>query len=226
MTGAEIILNTAVNAGVEICFANPGTTELPMVAAFDAVKGIRPVLGLFEGVCTGAADGYTRMKQKPALTLLHLGPGLANGIANLHNARRARSPIVNIIGEHTSWHLAADPPLNMDIDSLARAVSGWQRRNQSVETLSQDTAEALAASLSGQIATLIVPADYQWAEHSSDKMTLPEFTFMKVDQTKIVSACNLLTEAKKPALILGEGHCVNPVWLWRLKFKQKPAAIF
>jgi acetolactate synthase I/II/III large subunit len=203
MTGAEIILNTAADAGVEICFANPGTTELPLVAAFDTVKNIRPVLGLFEGVCTGAADGYARMKQKPALTLLHLGPGLANGIANLHNARRARSPIVNIIGEHTSWHLAADPPLNMDIDSLARAVSGWQRRNQSVETLSQDTAEALAASLSGQIATLIVPADYQWAEYNSVKITLPEFTFDKIDQKAITSACSLIQKAQKPALLLG-----------------------
>ena len=221
MTGAEIILNTAANAGVEICFANPGTTELPLVAAFDTVKSIRPVLGLFEGVCTGAADGYARMKQKPALTLLHLGPGLANGIANLHNARRARSPIVNIIGEHTSWHQGADPPLNMDIDSLARAVSGWQRRNQSVEALSRDTAEAVAASIPGQISTLIVPADYQWAEYSSDKITLPEFTFDKVNQKAIASACNLIKKARNPALLLGERALRKPGLLAAADIKAK-----
>ncbi len=203
MTGAEIILRTAADAGVEICFANPGTTELPLVAALDTVKSIRPVLGLFEGVCTGAADGYARMKQKPALTLLHLGPGFANGIANLHNAKRARSPILNIIGQHATWHLNADPPLNMDIASLTRTVSRWYRQSESVEALSHDVAEGLTASLYGQISTLIVPADQQWAEHKWDKITVPEFTFDSVDQATIASARNLLKEAKKPALILG-----------------------
>src|SRR5512133_1013003 len=112
MTGAEMIFKTAAKAGVEICLANPGTTELALVAALDTVKEIRPVLGLFEGVCTGAADGYGRVRQKPAMTVLHLGPGFANGIANLHNARRARSPILNIVGEHTTWIRPYDPPLN------------------------------------------------------------------------------------------------------------------
>jgi acetolactate synthase-1/2/3 large subunit len=203
MTGAEIILSTAADAGAEICFANPGTTELPLVAALDTVKSIRPVLGLFEGVCTGAADGYARMKQKPALTLLHLGPGFANGIANLHNAKRARSPILNIIGQHAAWHLNADPPLNMDIASLARTVSGWYRQSESVEALSHDTAEGLAASLYGQISTLIVPADHQWTEHKYDKITLPELTFDRVDQATIANARKLLKDAKKSGLILG-----------------------
>ncbi|MGO9138574.1 MAG: acetolactate synthase large subunit [Syntrophales bacterium] len=203
MTGAEIILNTAAGAGVEICFANPGTTELPLVAALDTVKSIRPVLGLFEGVCTGAADGYARMKQKPTLTLLHLGPGFANGIANLHNAKRAQSPILNIIGQHAAWHLNADPPLNMDIASLARTVSGWYKQSESVEALSHDTAEGLAASLYGEISTLIVPADHQWTEYESDIITLPEFAFDKADQGAIANARKLLKEAKKPALILG-----------------------
>ena len=203
MTGAEIILKTAADAGVEICFANPGTTELPLIAALDRVKSIRPVLGLFEGVCTGAADGYARMKQKPALTLLHLGPGLANGIANLHNAKRAQSPMLNIIGQHATWHINADPPLNMDIASLARTVSDWCKQSESVEALSRDTAEGLAASLYGQISTLIVPADHQWTEYKSDKITLPEFTFDKVDQGVIANARELLEKAKKPALILG-----------------------
>jgi len=164
MNGAESLIRTAVAAGVEVCFANPGTTELPIVAALDAVEGIRAVLGLFEGVCTGAADGYGRMADRPAITLLHLGPGFANGIANLHNARRARSPIVNLIGDHATWHVAADAPLTSDIVSLARPVSAWIRSAQSSQSLAADIAEAIAAAghACGQIATLIVPSDCQW----------------------------------------------------------------
>ncbi|MCI0487384.1 MAG: acetolactate synthase large subunit [Blastocatellia bacterium] len=161
MNGAESLLKTAVAAGVEVCFANPGTTEMPLVAAFDAVPGVRAVLGLFEGVCTGAADGYGRMAGRPALTLLHLGPGFANGIANLHNARRARTPIVNLIGDQATWHLAADAPLTSDIVSLAGPVSGWVRTNRSAEELAADAADAIAAAASGQVATLIVPHDNQ-----------------------------------------------------------------
>src|SRR5438094_9568840 len=115
MNGAESLLRAAAAAGVEACFANPGTTELPLVQALDQVPGIRAVLGLFEGVCTGAADGYGRMTGRPALSLLHMGPGLANGIANLHNARRARSPVVNLVGDQATWHRAADAPLTSDI---------------------------------------------------------------------------------------------------------------
>src|SRR5215218_7567992 len=129
MNGAESLLRTANVAGIEICFANPGTTEMPLVLALETVREIRPVLCLFEGVCTGAADGYGRMAGKPALTLLHLGPGFANGIAYLHDARRARSPIVNLIGDHATWHLDADPPLASDIESLARPVSVWVRKS-------------------------------------------------------------------------------------------------
>ena len=123
-SAAQCLLQSAADAGVSVCFANPGTTEMPLVAALDAVPDIRAVLGLFEGVCTGAADGFGRMTGRPALTLLHLGPGLGNGIANLHNARRARSPIVNLIGDHASWHLEYDAPLTSDIASLARPVPG------------------------------------------------------------------------------------------------------
>jgi len=115
MNGAELILRTAVQNGIDICFANAGTTEIPLVAALDGQVGIRAVLGLFEGVCTGAADGYGRVLDRPAMALLHLGPGFANGIACLHNARRAHAPILNVIGEHASWHRDSDPPLNMDI---------------------------------------------------------------------------------------------------------------
>jgi acetolactate synthase-1/2/3 large subunit len=204
MTGAEIIFKTAAQAGVEICFANPGTTELALVAALDTVKEVRPVLGLFEGVCTGAADGYGRVKQKPAMTVLHLGPGFANGIANLHNARRARSPILNIIGEHTTWIRPYDPPLNMDIASLARTVSGWQKESISADVLSADTAEAIAASLYGQISTMIVPANYQSENPKSDTIAKGKFSFDAVDEEMITHAVSLIKEAKKPALILGD----------------------
>ena len=127
MNGAESLLETAVDSGVRICFANPGTTELPLVTALDGATDIRAVLCLFEGVCSGAADGYARMSGEPAMTLLHLGPGFANGIANFHNARRARSAIFNVIGDHASWHLPSDPPLASDSVSLAQPVSGWLR---------------------------------------------------------------------------------------------------
>src|SRR5271155_3997105 len=146
MNGAESLIRTAIAAGVEVCFANPGTTEMPLVAALDSADGLRPVLGLFEGVCTGAADGYARMADRPALTLLHLGPGFANGIANLHNARRAHSPIVNVIGDHATWHVAADAPLTSDILSLAKPVSAWVRSAHSAKSLATEMAEAIAAA--------------------------------------------------------------------------------
>src|SRR5262245_1959381 len=158
MNGAESLIRTLIDAGVDVCFANPGTTEMPMVRAIDETKGMRAVLCLFEGVCTGAADGYARMAEKPGLTLLHLGPGFANGVAYLHDARRARSPIINLIGEHATWHLAADAPLTSDIESLARPVSAWVRRNSSAEELAGDVAEAIemASVKPGRIASLIV----------------------------------------------------------------------
>ncbi len=161
MNGAESLLRTAAASGIRICFANPGTTELPLVAAFDTDTGVRPILCLFEGVCSGAADGYARMSGNPAMTLLHLGPGFANGIANFHNARRARSAIFNVIGDHASWHLASDPPLASDIESLARPVSGWLRSADPAGPLSRDAAEAIAAARSGMVATLIAPHDAQ-----------------------------------------------------------------
>ena len=149
MNGADLLVKTAVASGVEVCFANAGTTEMPIVMALDSTPGIRAFLGLFEGVCTGAADGYGRMLDKPAMTLLHLGPGLANGIANLHNARRAKSPVLNVVGEHATWHRDADPPLAMDIEGLARTVSGWWRTSRSAQELAEDIADAVAAARLG-----------------------------------------------------------------------------
>lgn len=163
MNGAESLFQTFIDAGLNVCFANPGTTEMPMVRALDERPGMRAVLCLFEGVATGAADGYARMTERPGVTLLHLGPGFANGIAYLHDAKRARSPIVNLIGDHATWHLAADAPLTSDIESLARPVSAWFRKSQSAEEIAGDAAEAIvtASARPGRIATLVLPHDYQ-----------------------------------------------------------------
>lgn len=168
MTGAEAVIRTAAAAGIEACFANPGTTELYLVKALDECPSIRSILAVFEGVCTGAADGYARISGKPGLTLLHLGPGFANGIANLHNARKARTPIVSIIGEHATWHIAANAPLTSDIATLARPMSTWVHTTSSPDAASADMAEALAQAtrLPGGPVALILPGDIQWAETS------------------------------------------------------------
>ena len=135
MNGAESLMHTARAARIDVCFANPGTTEMPLVTALDSVAGIRPVLGLFEGVCTGAADGFGRMAGRPAMTLLHLGPGLANGLANLHNAHRARTPVINVVGDHATWHRMFDSPLQSDIEAFARPVSSWVRTSTDANTV-------------------------------------------------------------------------------------------
>lgn len=172
MTGAENLLRTLSQCGVDVCFANPGTTEMHLVHAVDAVPEMRGVLCLFEGVCTGAADGFGRMTGRPATTLLHLGAGLGNGVANLHNARRARTPIINLVGNHASFHLQYDAPLTSDIDTLARNFSCWYKSDSTAETLARDGADAVTATLKanpdsiGQIATLIIRTDAAWGNVS------------------------------------------------------------
>ncbi len=203
MNGAEILLRTAAEAGVEVCFANAGTTELPIVIALDSVQGIKAVLGVFEGVCTGAADGYGRMAGKPAMALLHLGPGFANGIANLHNARRAGTPLLNVIGEHATWHRAADAPLTMDIEALTGAVSGWQRTNASAGHISGDVADAIAGALAGQVASLIVPHDHQLRECPGAEIIGARFSFAPIDGREMERAAQALSSGKKAALMLG-----------------------
>jgi acetolactate synthase-1/2/3 large subunit len=203
MNGAEALIKTAVDCGIEICFANPGTTELPIVAALDRIAGIKAVLGLFEGVCTGAADGFGRMKGKPAMTLLNLGPGLGNGIANLHNARRAHTPLVNIVGEHATWHRPMDPPLAMDIEGLAKTVSAWVRTTASAQELPKDVAEASRAAACGGIASLIVPHDYQLGVCTTQAPALTGSCFDPLDSKEIEAATRLLRSRKKTALILG-----------------------
>jgi acetolactate synthase-1/2/3 large subunit len=166
MNGAESLVRTLVAGGVDVCFANPGTSEMHFVAALDRVEGMRCVLGLFEGVVTGAADGYFRMKGTPASTLLHLGPGLANGLANLHNAKKANSGIVNIVGQHAVYHIGFNAPLTSDIEGLARPMSAWVRTSPDAKSIAKDGAAAIAAAKSAppQIATLILPADTAWNE--------------------------------------------------------------
>src|SRR6185312_6421054 len=163
MNGAQALINTLVDGGVDVCFSNPGTSEMHFVAALDSVPEMRGVLTLFEGIATGAADGYARMTDRPAAVLLHLGPGLGNGLANLHNARRARVPMVVVVGDHATYHKKYDAPLESDIDALARTVSGWVRRTGDASLVSADAVEGIAASRWGsQISTLILPADVSW----------------------------------------------------------------
>src|SRR6202171_2180317 len=166
MNGAESLVRTLVAGGVDVCFANPGTSEMHFVAALDRVEGMRCVRGLFEGVVTGAADGYFRMKGTPASTLLHLGPGLANGLAHLHNAKKANSGIVTIVGQHATYHIEYNAPLTSDIEGLARPMSAWVRTSPDAKSVARDGAAAIAAARSAppQIATLILPADTAWNE--------------------------------------------------------------
>src|SRR6476469_8260188 len=159
-------MRTLVDAGITTCFTNPGTSEMHFVAALDSTPEMRAVLALFEGVATGAADGYARMADKPAATLLHLGSGLGNGLANLHNARKGRVPLLNIVGDHATYHTKYDAQLQSDIETVARNVSSWVRTSQSTEALPGDAAEAIAAAQGppGQVATLILPADVSWSD--------------------------------------------------------------
>ncbi|MFY1971294.1 acetolactate synthase large subunit [Achromobacter dolens] len=170
MNGADSLCDTLLANDVDVCFANPGTSEMHFVAALDRKPKMRCVLGLFEGVVTGAADGYARMADKPAATLLHLGPGLGNGLANLHNAKRARTPMVNIVGDHATYHVQYDAPLTSDVEGVARPMSHWVKRGMSAESMSADAAEAIAVARRhpGNIATLILPANSAWTELPAD----------------------------------------------------------
>ena len=204
MNGAEALVATAVSAGIEICFANPGTTELPLVMALDSVPGLRSILCLHENVATGAADGYGRMAKKPAICLLHLGAGLANGLTNLHNARRAFTPVLNVIGNHATWHLPADPLLATDVESLAHTVSDYVETSLAATTVAFDVVDAIEAAMAngGCVATLIVPHDAQIGE-ASDAVPV-----RRVRANQTYSARRILQAAKalksgKSALLLG-----------------------
>jgi acetolactate synthase I/II/III large subunit len=215
--GARALLDAAYALGIRVCFANPGTTELALVRALDDVPGIRPVLGIFEGVCTGAADGYARVSGTPALTLLHLGPGFANGLANLHNARRAHSPIINIVGDHATWHLRYDAPLTSDIESLAWPMSADVIRLQSTDTIGTSVSEALSNAVAppGGVVTFIAPSDLMEAPVDAvSSASLSGLTLAKavrpVSGERIAAAANHLLAGGPTVILLGSNALAEP----------------
>jgi acetolactate synthase-1/2/3 large subunit len=205
MNGAESLVRTLIAGGVNVCFTNPGTSEMHFVAALDKVPGMRCVLGLFEGVVTGAADGYYRMLGRPASTLLHLGPGLANGLANLHNAKKANSGIVNIVGEHATYHIAYDAPLTADIEGVAAPMSHWVKTSPSSRTVAADGALAIEAArqIPGRIATLILPADTAWGAASGIVEAAPPPAPALVSQDAVKAAAGALRSGQRATLLLG-----------------------
>ncbi len=212
MNGAQALIRTLAGCGVEVCFSNPGTSEMHFVAALDTVPQMRGVLCLFEGVATGAADGYGRMTGRPAAALLHLGPGLANGLANLHNARRARTPLLAVIGDHATYHKRFDAPLESDIDALTGSVSAWTRRPARSEDLAADAAEAVAAAMRppGGIATLILPADVSWSEGAEPAPPLPVRAPAPVPEDVVGSAAMALRSGEPSVILLGGAGVRRP----------------
>ena len=206
-SGAESLVQTFVDAGVKVCFANPGTSEMHFVAALDSNPQMRCVLGLFEGVVTGAADGYGRMTGTPAATLLHLGPGLGNGLANLHNAKKARTPVVNVVGDHATYHRKYDAPLTSDVEAIARPVSGWVKASASADDVGADGAAAVQAALAppGQVATLILPADTAWNRTNKVAKPLPRIAPERVDQAKVNEVATVLKKRAATVLLIN-GH--------------------
>jgi acetolactate synthase-1/2/3 large subunit len=205
-SGAELLVRTLVACGVDTCFANPGTSEMHFVGALDRVDGMRCVLALFEGVATGAADGYARMTGRPAATLLHLGPGLANGLANLHNAHRALSPVVNIVGDHATHHRAYDPPLHSNIQALAAAYSSWVRSVETADAASSDAADAVAAARvpPGLISTLILPADSAWTDSARRPAApRPATPRQQVEEGRVKAAAERLRQGKTALILNG-----------------------
>ncbi|WP_158887037.1 acetolactate synthase large subunit [Amycolatopsis anabasis] len=209
MNGAQSLIRTLVDAGVDVCFANPGTSEMHFVAALDTVPEMRGVLGLFEGVVTGAADGYARIADKPAATLLHLGPGLGNGLANLHNARRAGTPIVNVIGDHATYHKRYDAPLESDIEALAGWLNGWVRHSKSTADVGADAAAAVAAAQDapGRVATLVLPADVSWGDGGQTCAPVPPRTAKPVGETTVKAIAEILRTGEPVALLIGGRAC-------------------
>lgn len=205
MNGAESLVHTLLACGVDTCFSNPGTSEMHFVAALDRIPGMRCVLALQENVVTGAADAYARMQDRPACTLLHCGPGLANGLANLHNARRARSPIVNLVGDQATHHRPLDAPLTADTTGWARPVSVWTRTAATAATVGVDCAAAVQAARTapGGIATLILPSDTCWDEGGQVAAPLPDTAEETAPPDAIASALRALRSGEPTLLLLG-----------------------
>ncbi|WP_343599061.1 acetolactate synthase large subunit [Mycobacterium sp.] len=212
MNGAQALLRALVAGGVDVCFANPGTSEMHFVAALDTVPQMTGVLTLFEGVATGAADGYARIAGRPAAVLLHLGPGLGNGLANLHNARRARVPMVVVVGDHATYHKKYDAPLESDIDALAGSVSGWTRRSDG--DVAADATEAIAESLAGQqVSTLIVPADVSWDAGARTGTAAPRPSAPVTVDADAVAAAAAVLRSGEPAVVLVGGDATGAAGL-------------
>jgi acetolactate synthase-1/2/3 large subunit len=205
MNGAEALTRALLAGGVDTCFANPGTSEMHFVAALDRFNEMRPVLCLFEGVATGAADGFGRMADRPAATLMHLGFGLSGGLANLHNARKAPSPVVNVVGDHASWHRASGSALVSDVEALAQPMSDWVKTSADAAEVASDAAEAISAAQArgGQVATLILPADTAWSEGGDSPLPTPSAPAPAVDESAIAAAVAALTSGEPTMLILG-----------------------
>jgi acetolactate synthase I/II/III large subunit len=212
MNGAQALLRTFADSGVAACFANPGTSEMHFVAALDAVPEVRAVLCLFEGVATGAADGYGRMTRHPAAALLHLGPGLGNGIANLHNARRAHTPLVAVVGDHATYHKRFDAPLESDIDALAGAVSSWVRRPARAADVGADAVDAIAAAMAppGQVATLILPADASWSDGAEPAAAPVPRPASPVAEETLKGVADVLRSGESCILLLGGAALRRP----------------
>ena len=209
MNGAEALVRTLADSGIEICFGNPGTSEMHVVRALDSEPRIRGVLCLFEGVVSGAADGYARMAGKPAATLLHLGPGFANAISFLHNARKARQPVVNIVGDHATSHAKyAQAPLTSDIMAICGSVSDWVHHCRGVAEVGADGARVVQAAIPGQIATLVLPADAAWSEGASPAPRLPVAVAKTVEPAVIEQVATALKNGKRSALLL-RGRCLQ-----------------
>jgi acetolactate synthase-1/2/3 large subunit len=223
MNGAESLVRTLLNGDVNVCFANPGTSEMHFVSALDRVEGVRCILGLFEGVVTGAADGYYRMAGKPAATLLHLGPGLGNGLANLHNAKKARSGIVNVVGEHASYHIKHDAPLTADIEGVARPMSDWVKTSSSSKTIAADGALAVQAARTapGQIATLILPADTAWGEADGPAQVAEPAPRSAVSKQAIADGVRALKNGKSAMLFLGNAALRGKALEWAARIAAK-----
>ena len=206
MNGAEALVATAIRLGIEVCFANPGTTEMPLVLALDSVPGLRGILCLHENVATGAADGYGRMAGKPAMCLLHLGPGLANGLTNLHNARRAFTPVLNVIGQHATWHVPTDPLLATDVLAIAHTVSDYVKENRAASTVAVDLAGAIegTARNGGCVATLIVPHDSQTGEASSSSPAPRAHPRKTYSSAQVEQSASALKSGNSAILLGGE----------------------
>ena len=223
MNGAESLVRTLLNGDVNVCFANPGTSEMHFVSALDRVEGVRCIPGLFEGVVTGAADGYYRIAGKPAATLLHLGPGLGNGLANLHNAKKARSGIVNVVGEHASYHIKHDAPLTADIEGVARPMSDWVKTSRSSKSIAADGALAVEAARKapGQIATLILPADTAWGEADGPATVNAPAQRARVADSAIADGVRALGSGQPAALLLGGAALRGRALEWAARIAAK-----